>query len=131
MSHDENQRVDRTVVPPDLAMATDSGAPTNFIPGDTNADGNVGFDDLVALARPYGQTNTTLARGDLNSDGTVDFADLVILARHYGQSAPPPVVPGISGQATELAVALPEPAPWVVAAAAATLLLFSRRRRTR
>ena len=115
----------------DLAMATDSGAPTNFIPGDTNADGNVGFDDLVALARNYGQTNATLAMGDLNSDGTVNFADLVILARHYGQSAPPPVVPGVGGQATELAVSLPEPAPWVVVTAALMLVLSLRHRRTR
>lgn len=112
----------------DLAMATDSGAPTNFIPGDANADGNVGFDDLVALARNYGQTNATLAMGDFNSDGTVDFSDLVILARHYGQSAPPPVIPGVAVQVTELADAVPEPAMCVVAIAGGMFLLLSRSR---
>ena len=107
----------------DLAMAADSGTPTNFVIGDLNADGNVGFDDLVTLSRNYGQTNATLAMGDFNGDGTVDFADLVILARHYDQTAPPPTAVA-AVEATSLAATVPEPASWVLAAAGGALLLL-------
>jgi len=53
--------------------------------GDVNLDGAVGFDDLIALARHYGQSNATWAEGDFNYDGTVGFDDLTLLARNYGQ----------------------------------------------
>ena len=52
--------------------------------GDVNHDGSVGFDDLVALARHYGEANAAFSDGDLNYDGKVNFDDLVILARTYG-----------------------------------------------
>lgn len=54
--------------------------------GDFNNDVSVGFDDLVLLARNYGQTGT-FADGDFNNDGSVGFDDLVILARHYGRAS--------------------------------------------
>lgn len=57
-----------------------------LLPGDLNYDGSVGFDDLLTLARHYGQGDATYEEGDVNGDGTVDFADLVALARNYGQS---------------------------------------------
>ena len=53
--------------------------------GDANLDGAVGFDDLIAVARHYGQSTATWAEGDFNYDGTVGFDDLVLLARNYGQ----------------------------------------------
>lgn len=62
-------------------------------PGDANFDGRVGFDDLVTLARNYGQNNATWSTGDFNHDGKVGFDDLVTLARNYGNSVnvnPPP-----------------------------------------
>ena len=42
------------------------------------------FSYFLTLARNYGQPGT-LATGDLNGDGQVNFDDLVILARNYGQ----------------------------------------------
>ena len=114
----------------DLAIATDAFAPTNFIPGDANADGNVGFDDLVALAQHYGvSSDATLSMGDFNSDGKVDFKDLVMLAQYYGQSFPgafgPPRLPGT-------ATAIPEPASFILlpvcAIAAGRRSAFSVRR---
>jgi len=54
--------------------------------GDANLDGQVGFADLVALARNYGRSNANWDQGDFNYDGKVDFADLVTLARNYGRT---------------------------------------------
>ena len=54
--------------------------------GDANLDGQVGFADLVALARNYGKSNANWDQGDFNYDGNVGFDDLVLLARNYGQS---------------------------------------------
>jgi hypothetical protein len=55
-------------------------------PGDTNNDGVVNFDDLLAVAQHYGQPGA-FGDGDLNGDGTVNFADLLLLAQNYGQTA--------------------------------------------
>jgi len=46
------------------------------------------FSYFVTLARNYGQSGT-LATGDLNGDGQVGFDDLVILARNYGHPFSP------------------------------------------
>lgn len=55
------------------------------IPGDTNNDDLVNFDDLVALAQNYGVMSGQIrATGDLNRDGATNFDDLVILAQNYG-----------------------------------------------
>lgn len=55
------------------------------VTGDLNADGQVGFADLLMLAQNYGKAGT-FVDGDLNSDGTVDFADLLMLAQNYGKA---------------------------------------------
>ena len=56
--------------------------------GDINADGKVGFADLVVLAANYGKTSGVgWAQGDLNGDGAVNFNDLVLLAANYGAGA--------------------------------------------
>ena len=47
------------------------------------------FSMLVTIARHYNQPGT-FADGDLNGDGNVGFDDLVILARNYGQPLPGP-----------------------------------------
>lgn len=54
--------------------------------GDVNDDGSVGFDDLVTLARHYGQSNVWYEQGDLDFDGRVDFSDLALLARNYEET---------------------------------------------
>lgn len=56
--------------------------------GDANRDRSVGFDDLLIVARHYGQAGT-FADGDLNGDGKIGFDDLIIVARIYGHSLPP------------------------------------------
>jgi len=55
--------------------------------GDVSLDGSVGFADLVALARHYGQSNASWDQGDMNYDGAVGFDDLVTVARNYGATA--------------------------------------------
>lgn len=56
--------------------------------GDTNFDGIVNFDDLLALAQHYGTTSDqNWETGDFNYDGDVDFDDLLLLAQHYGSGA--------------------------------------------
>ena len=106
----------------DLAMATDSGTPTNYVPGDANADGSVGFDDLLVLAQHYGTTSdAALSAGDFNTDFKVDFNDLLILAQHYGQSYQ-------NQSAIAAATAVPEPGVAGMAfAACAAALCLSRR----
>ena len=57
-----------------------------LLPGDADADGKVGFSDLVLVARHWGMTNAAWADGDFNNDGSVGFDDLLIVARNYGKS---------------------------------------------
>lgn len=59
----------------------------SVLAADATRDGQVNFDDLVALAASYGQSGKTFSQGDFNYDGAVNFDDLVILARHYGNTA--------------------------------------------
>lgn len=69
-----------------LVLALDDIAPVSaLLPGDANFDGNVGFDDLVTVARHYGQSGSWIS-GDFDADGKTDFNDLVIVARNYGHS---------------------------------------------
>lgn len=52
--------------------------------GDTNLDGLINFDDLLALAQHYGTTTGAgWAMGNTNGDGAVDFDDLLVLAQNY------------------------------------------------
>lgn len=75
----------------DWADDTVSGLATNsllikYTPiGDVDLNGNVGFNDLVILARHYGLHNANWDQGDVTYDGIVGFADLVALARNYGK----------------------------------------------
>lgn len=97
---------------------------------DLNDDGSVGFDDLLILARNYGQTGATYEMGDINGDGTVDFSDLLLLAKSYGQglsASQLAALPASFRAEWEAAMAqVPEPGilPMLVAAG-----LFLRRRR--
>lgn len=53
--------------------------------GDANIDGKVDFDDLLSLAKAYGQTNQHWSNGDFDYNGSVDFNDLLSIAKNYGQ----------------------------------------------
>jgi len=91
------------------------------VPGDFNGDGNVGFDDLVVLARNYTADgpNVTYATGDVNQDNNVGFDDLLILARNYGRS--------LNTQTVAIPATVPEPAVATLFVPAAVLLLRRRR----
>lgn len=58
-----------------------------FLSGDVDHNGTVAFNDLLILARHYGQAGT-YSQGDVNYDGQIDFKDLVLLARSFGHSLP-------------------------------------------
>jgi dockerin type I repeat protein len=70
-------------------LADRGAAEYQWLAGDVNKDGSVGFSDLLQLAQSYGQSGKTWAQGDLTGDGSVNFADLLILAHDYGQVASP------------------------------------------
>jgi hypothetical protein len=58
------------------------------VPGDTNVNGVVNFDDLLALAQNYNSPNTmSWQTGDFNADGETDFDDLLSMAQNYGFGA--------------------------------------------
>ena len=103
--------------------------------GDANDDNKVDFDDLLALAKHYGQSSLTYSysEGDFNGDHAVDFNDLLLLAQHYNQtvadSATTDVPADLAADWTLAQSLVPEPATLglVAAALAATV----RRRRSR
>lgn len=96
---------------------------TNY--GDADLNGQVNFDDLLVLAKGYGQPGVW-ASGDFNGSDAVDFDDLLLLASAYGFNA------SVSVGAFEADWALaqsivPEPSACLALAAAAGLV--GRRRR--
>ncbi len=50
-------------------------------PGDLDGNGEVGFDDLLAVLAAFG---TTSPDGDANGDGAVDFDDLLLVLAAFG-----------------------------------------------
>jgi hypothetical protein len=98
--------------------------------GDADLSGDVGFDDLVALAQNYNGTGKFWSEGDFNYDGVADFDDLVSLAQNYGHSmfASEAAMVG-NAFAADFALAqslVPEPAS--VAALVGVFAAVSRRR---
>ena len=61
------------------------------LPGDANLDSSVTFDDLLILARNYGDFTTlkTWQNGDFDYNGEVGFSDLLALARTYNTTLSP------------------------------------------
>jgi endo-1,4-beta-xylanase len=57
---------------------------------DADQNGAVGFNDLIALGRSYGQTGQVFSTGnfDYSADGLVGFNDLLLLAQRYQSSLP-------------------------------------------
>ena len=56
------------------------------LPGDTDLDGKVEFDDFLKLARSFGAEGGW-ADGNFSADPLVDFQDFLALARNFGESA--------------------------------------------
>ena len=104
-----------------------------MIRGDANRDGSVGFEDLVTLARNYGQQNATWDQGDFNNDGTVGFDDLVALARDYGKNLDTMTFDSSTAAASAAVATIPEPATvsLIAVASIAILLRSAQRRRLR
>ncbi len=71
----------------DAAAQTVVVLPT--LPGDSNLDLAVNFDDLLILAQNYdaNASGKVWAQGDGNYDGVVNFDDLLTLAQNYGLNA--------------------------------------------
>ena len=115
----------------DLVLALDDIAPLSaLLPGDANFDGNVGFDDLVTVARHYGQ-NGSWIDGDFDGDGKVDFSDLVIVARNYGHGLTAAELnaldPSVRADVEAAFAQVPEPSS--LAPVLLSSLVFVRRRR--
>ncbi len=75
----------------------------DYLPGDLNADGFVGIDDLNVILVAWNQnvTQGDLASGDLSGDGFVGINDLTTVLGNWNTSVPPPV---------NTSNAIPEPA---------------------
>jgi len=103
--------------------------------GDATLNGQVNFEDLLALARHYNGTAATWGDGDFNYDGLVNFADLLTLARNYNQALPAGPIPGSpAGFNADLSAAfatvVPEPAALAVGLVGAAIVATRRRRRS-
>ena len=58
--------------------------------GDSNLDGQVGFEDFLALSNYFGRPPADIAgwsAGDFNCDQAVNFTDFLLLANHFGERA--------------------------------------------
>lgn len=53
------------------------------LPGDIDADGEVGFTDFLILSKNFGEVGS-FEQGDLDCSGEVDFPDFLILSRNFG-----------------------------------------------
>ncbi len=105
-------------------------------PGDADADGDIDFSDLTALARNYNLTGRSWIHGDFDYDGNVGFADLLALARNYNISLSPTNASALSGVGGEAfmndwlrATAL-VPEPVTISLLTGTALLLGRKRRS-
>ena len=108
----------------DLSCACGGGvldevlAETGLLRGDLDGDGEVAFNDFLALAESFGLEGADYSSGDVDCDNDVDFIDFLHLAGNFGKSS-------------AAAVAVPEPAfnalP-VMAFALVTYGMFVRRR---
>jgi len=59
----------------------------NMLPGDVDGDGDVDFQDFLALQIGFGTTSgADKSDGDLDGDGDVDFQDFLVLQVNFGNS---------------------------------------------
>lgn len=70
---------------------TDFGVDDVNIPlaaaGDTNLDGEMKFDDFLALSTNFGEAGTW-EQGDFDGDGQVEFPDFLALSANFGGASP-------------------------------------------
>ncbi|MDB5326724.1 MAG: autotransporter-associated beta strand repeat family protein, partial [Phycisphaerales bacterium] len=105
------------------------------LPGDADLDGDVDFNDFLAMQNSFTATNTRFDQGNFNYDGVTDFNDFLMLQNSFGQSvgfraAPPAVtaqqVAAMAAFAQSLGV--PEPTGMALLGLGATSILRRRRR---
>jgi len=101
---------------------------------DSNLDGVVNFNDLLALAQNYNQTGKFWSQGDYDYNGVVNFNDLLALAQNYNQAMPSEAIPGApvgfeADMAAAFAAAVPEPTSIGLLGLAGAAMLGGRRRR--
>ncbi len=66
---------------------TDAGGNLGWLfdPGDVDSDGDIDFQDFMALQAGYGiPGGATREEGDVDGDGDVDFQDYLLLESHFG-----------------------------------------------
>ena len=64
--------------------------------GDANLNGEVAFDDFLALSTGFGNDGNW-AQGDFDANGKVEFADFLLLSANFGSSVAATPVPEPSG----------------------------------
>jgi hypothetical protein len=96
-----------------------------FVPGDTDGDGDVDADDLQTLLDNFYVTDPTpgFAQGNFNFDNTVDVQDFLIWSDAFVANNPGAVLPSV----TLPGAPVPEPAAVMLLLCGGTSLLVLRR----
>jgi hypothetical protein len=107
-----------------VAVSPDATIIRRTLPGDTNLDRVVNFDDLLRFAANYNQSDKFWYEGDFNYNGIVNFDDLLLLASNYNQT----LTSSFAGDWALAQSIVPEPTALVVLGGLAGVSLCRRRR---
>jgi hypothetical protein len=100
--------------------------------GDTNFDGQVDIQDLLALATDYNTSGNVWMGGDFNYDGVVDGADLALLAANWQAGVGNPLAQPLDATLAGLGLpdtSVPEPTFSISAGAFLMSQIVGRRQR--
>ncbi|MDB5325721.1 MAG: hypothetical protein JWM57_1290, partial [Phycisphaerales bacterium] len=99
------------------------------LPGDSDLNGIVDFNDFLVLQNYFNAPGTTFAQGNFNFDGSTDFNDFLVLQNNFGQTlggAAEPISNSERAALSAFATSVPEPA---AVSLIATSVVGLRRRR--
>ena len=71
---------DDSEVPEELDWPVDD----QYLAGDVDADGLVGFGDFLIVSQHFGMLDADLGHGDLDGDGIVGFGDFLSVSQNFG-----------------------------------------------